>query len=252
MEDYGKFNVSRLTNNNNENQNLQQSIKKVDISPFINPKTNSSSNLSNCSFSKNFKEIADKQQMIMNKIESVKKNFPLMTLDYVFLKKNYKIIQAKSKREKSTKNNHLVNLFEIQNFRADSEEIWAVRISNKGEYMATGGKSGVLKIWEIISYTDSILDYKPERGLSDYLNYINETAFRIYTEHQKDIIDICWSKKDKNQLLTASFDYTVLLWDITKDSSIARFEHKTMVTCITYHPSDEYVCLLFNFFQLDN
>jgi WD40 repeat protein len=90
---------------------------------------------------------------------------------------------------------HLRHLFELQNFNID-QKIWVIKISPNGEYLAAGGPSGVLKIFEIFNSEPS--NYKQSytsHDISKYLNFMNEIAFRVYTEHTNDIIDICWSPR---------------------------------------------------------
>ena len=86
-------------------------------------------------------------------------------------------------------------------------------MSYNGKYLATGGKSGVLKIWEILTMKDSIDAYE-RKNILKYMNYCNEDAYRIYTEHSKDIIDIAWSKKNDTYLVTVSLDHYAVLYDI--------------------------------------
>lgn len=68
------------------------------------------------------------------------------------------------------------------------------KISKRGTHLATGGKSGVLKIFEIINYnSDHLKEFYDPSNISSYLNFFNEIPYRAYTEHTNDIIDICWS-----------------------------------------------------------
>ena len=69
-------------------------------------------------------------------------------------------------------------------------------MSTNGEYLATGGKTGILKIFEILGTNSKKykLSYTSE-DVQSYLKFISETPFRSYNIHSDDIIDICWSPR---------------------------------------------------------
>ena len=68
-----------------------------------------------------------------------------------YITSNLKIIKSKSSSTKRA----LSSLIEIQNFQCDVDTIWVIKLSYNGKYLATGGKSGVLKIWEILTMKDN-------------------------------------------------------------------------------------------------
>jgi len=123
------------------------------------------------------------------KLELLRDDLKEITINVEFLKKNFRQIISKNK---GIKEKHFHMLFELQNFVADSEQIWTAKISYDGKYLATGGKSGVLKVWEIYSENESLDNYE-YKGFISYFKLFNENAYRVYTEHTKDIIDLCWN-----------------------------------------------------------
>ena len=60
-------------------------------------------------------------------------------------------------------------LFEVQNFQVDSDSIWIIKISNDRKFIATGGKSGLLKIFMI---NDIIEETSPMNIKLIKLNYL--------------------------------------------------------------------------------
>lgn len=83
---------------------------------------------------------------------------------------------------------------ELQNFQIDFQQIWIVKLSQDGRYLATGGKTGVLKIFEILTVnSDNYKSTYTNEDIFSYLNFINEKPVRVYNDHSNDIIDICWS-----------------------------------------------------------
>ena len=167
---------------------------------------------------------------------------------FLFLKSNYKLIKTySSKGFMSKKRNFQNELLELQNFKADSEQIWVAVLNSFHTFLATGGKSGVLKIWKMNTIRDDDNKYNKsllfsenkERKLCDtkcFLNIIEETVYKIYCEHSLDIIDISWSNKYPNLLVSVSLDQKAILYDITQNSSLKTFYHKSAITSISFYP----------------
>lgn len=172
----------------NDNQDPQQ----IYYNDFGNERlSNISQRSSTQTFQSELNEKKEREKEKNRKFELMSEELKEMTIDLEFMKKNFKLILPKSK---GLKEKHLSNVFELQNFQGDSQQIWALKISTDGKYLATGGKSGVVKIWEIFTEEESLENYE-YKGLISYFKFINETAYRIYTEHSQDIIDICWNLK---------------------------------------------------------
>ena len=132
----------------------------------------------------------------------------------------------------------LKNLYEIQIFKAEPEKIWVCKFSNDGKYFATGGNSGVLKIWEILSYSNSLNYYNlnNKNNIKEYLNFFQEDAFKIYSEHNGDITDISWSNKNYNLLVSVSVDYKAILWNINLNNYVNIYQHNSIVASVSFFP----------------
>jgi hypothetical protein len=137
----------------------------------------------------------DKLNMTISRIksENIHHKIKEKDIDIDYLKQNLKHIQTKSK---GIKDKHFQNLFELQCFQGDSQQILVAKISYGGKYLATGGLSGVLKIWTIYTEEDSVENYE-SKGVFSYLKFLNENAYRVYTNHKKEIIEINWHQKVK-------------------------------------------------------
>ena len=78
--------------------------------------------------------------------------------------------------------------------------------------MATGGKDGVLRIYKTL---------EPGELDPNSRDTINPVPFREYRNgHNSDIFDINWSTKNSNLLLTASSNFTVLIYNIGLDKPL--------------------------------
>ncbi len=111
-------------------------------------------------------------------------------------------------------------LFEVQTIENEQNSpIWVMKTSSEGKFIAVGGKSGVLRIYEIfqnegvqmnintsfilstLNEFNSQLTKKTQNNNSQLqeansqfsiLKLFNENPYRVYKEHTEDIIDICW------------------------------------------------------------
>jgi WD40 repeat protein len=106
-----------------------------------------------------------------------------------------------------------------------------------GQYLATAGKSGIIKIFEIIDMQYKKYEEKYDNNnILHYLRFMNETPIRVYNEHSSDIIDICWSNFDQYVLLSASMDHLVIMWNINNSGPVMKFVHSSVVTSISFCP----------------
>ena len=166
-----------------------------------------------------------------------------------YLKSKYNFLKPyTSQGFDSKKKNFQNDLLELQNFKADSEQIWVASLDKNHNYLATGGKSGVVKIWKMNTiqdddnkYNNSILffnnkDLKSDEEIKHFLNIIDETAYKLYCEHSLDVIDLAWSKKYEYLLVSVSLDKKAVLYDINQNSPINIFFHKSAITSISFYP----------------
>lgn len=153
-----------------------------------------------------------------------------------FLINNYQTMPTKSTKVKEC-DRHLHTVIQLQNFQGDGGEIWVTKFSHDGAYIATAGKTGVLKIWEMVNEEESIFNLR-KKGIIEYLKFVKETPYRIFKEHKNEIIDLDWSEMNKNLLVSVSVDHLAILWDITKESCISIYNHNGILSCISFCPFD--------------
>ena len=181
----------------------------------------------------------------------------------LFLKLNYNLISTYMTKGFDKKRINFQNeLVELQKFKVDSEQIWVAAFDVNKNYLATGGKTGVLKIWRINTmlddqnkYINSFLfkDKNSQTVLNDeekksFLNIIDESIYKIYYNHSSDITDISWSKKYKNILVSVSIDCKAVLYDINQNSPLDVFIHKNALSSVCFYPDK---ILLLNKFIID-
>ncbi|KAG0502802.1 hypothetical protein HPP92_002874 [Vanilla planifolia] len=164
-----------------------------------------------------------------------------------------------------------------QNFQAHQGAILTMKFSPDGEYLATGGEDGVVRIWQVlecarssedeISHDDPSCIYFWVSHLSELellhvdkakkissknwrrtpdsacvvvppeVFHIAEKPLCEFHGHKGDVLDLAWS----NDLcvLSSSADKTVRLWRLGCDSCLNVYAHNNYVTCVQFNPINE-------------
>ncbi|PKA46532.1 Coatomer subunit beta'-3 [Apostasia shenzhenica] len=163
-----------------------------------------------------------------------------------------------------------------QNFPAHQGAISTMKFSPDGEYLASGGEDGVVRVWKVnecqtgkdditdddpsciyfhVNYNselsplchdkEKLIKAKSFRRTSDSacvvippeLFKLSEKPFYEFHGHSGDVLDLAWSSE--NSLLSSSVDKTVRLWHLGCNRCINVFSHNNYVTCIQFNPVDE-------------
>lgn len=152
-------------------------------------------------------------------------------------------------------------LYVGQEIQAHDGIIWTMKFSPDGEFLATGGSDGVVRIWQVASvdashsYVDTCEDHNcsmVKNGISrpkgkksnhasvlmpDQIFWISESPLHEFHGHTSDVLELAWSSS--NKLLSSSKDNTVRLWKVGCDRCLNVFRHSNYVTCIQFDPLDE-------------
>lgn len=147
-----------------------------------------------------------------------------------------------------------------QEIQAHKGFIWTMKFSPDGQYLASGGEDGVVRIWCVTS-TDASCKYLTSEGnfgcevkdgkssfgrkkpsyapvvIPDKIFQIEESPLQEFHGHASDVLDLAWSKS--NSLLSSSMDKTVRLWQVGHDECLNVFRHNNYVTCIQFNPVDD-------------
>ncbi|PPD81669.1 hypothetical protein GOBAR_DD21403 [Gossypium barbadense] len=151
-------------------------------------------------------------------------------------------------------------LYMGQEIQAHKGFIWTMKFSPDGQYLASGGEDGVVRIWRVMS-TDAFskplmaehnLGRSMGKGkfsfgrekLVDSQVVIPNKIFRIEESpiqelhgHGSDVLDVAWSRS--NFLISSSMDKTVRLWKVGCNQCLNVFHHNNYVTCIQFNPIDD-------------
>mmetsp|Transcript_4491 Transcript_4491/g.16402 ORF Transcript_4491/g.16402 Transcript_4491/m.16402 type:complete len:598 (-) Transcript_4491:651-2444(-) len=110
--------------------------------------------------------------------------------------------------------------------------IWCIKFDVKGEFVATGGQSGIICIWEVELHQEDGQLYRNECSVG-----LKNRLFCRYIGHLGPILDMSWSRD--SLLASASVDQTVRLWHFESQQALRVFNHKDFVTSVVFHPINE-------------
>ncbi|KAL6225407.1 hypothetical protein ACLB2K_004257 [Fragaria x ananassa] len=167
-------------------------------------------------------------------------------LDTEVSKQNKMMVKQNSKRYME-----FAALCTGQEIQAHNGFIWTMKFSPDGQYLATGGEDGVVRIWRVTA--DASCNYLMAQGnLDSKLKKIKsgcrvifpDNSFRIeesplqeFLGHTSDVLDLAWS--NSNCLISSSMDKTVRLWEVGCSRCLNVFHHNDYVTCIQFNPLDD-------------
>ncbi|KAK4759094.1 hypothetical protein SAY87_020395 [Trapa incisa] len=168
-------------------------------------------------------------------------------------------------------------VFTGQDFQAHNGPILKMKFSPDGQFLASAGVDGVVRLWRVVEDQRSNELDIPEIDPSCLYFTVNQLSeltplfvekgkmrktrslrkapdsacvifppkvFRLlekpvheYHGHRGEILDLSWSKS--NYLLSSSIDETVRLWRVGSDGCLRVFKHNNYVTSVQFHPMDE-------------
>lgn len=128
------------------------------------------------------------------------------------------------------------------------KEIFVMKFSKDGKYLAAAGRDAVIRIWKVISsplgrleYNQNERDTSPTRSnkrdaVFDSAPVFHKTPIEL-RGHTSGIISLEWSKN--NFLITGSMDKTAKLWHVDRPNCLQTFQHQDFVTAVEFHPLDD-------------
>ncbi|MCD9646259.1 hypothetical protein HAX54_035977 [Datura stramonium] len=171
----------------------------------------------------------------------------------------------------------LSSLYTGQEFLAHEGSIITMKFSPCGQYLASAGKDGTVRIWRVIedemsenfnvqdidpsclyfslnhlSKLDSLNDNREKINGMKVMRKSSESAcvvlppklFRImekpvheFCEHTGEVLALSWSKN--GYLLSSSVDKTARLWQVGHDKCLGVYSHNNYVTCVDFNPMDD-------------
>lgn len=177
----------------------------------------------------------------------------------------------------SKNSKELSSLYAGQEFPAHEGSILTMKFSHDGQFLASAGKDGVVRVWKVVEdeifnqldgsefspssfyyslneFSESPRNFDQEKlGQMKKLRKSSESTcvvlpskgFRLLQKpinefhgHKGEVLALAWSKNN-GYLLSASIDETARLWEVGHDQCLGVYAHNNYVTCIDFNPVDD-------------
>lgn len=171
----------------------------------------------------------------------------------------------------------LSSLYTGQEFPAHEGSILTMKFSPDGQYLATAGVDGVVRIWDVLE-DDIVNKFKTQNidpsCLYFSLNHFSQIAplhvskereshaksskkssdsvcvvlppkaFKLsekpvheFQGHEGEVLGLSWSRN--GHVLSSSVDKTARLWRVGHDQCLEIYSHNNYVTCVDFNPTDD-------------
>ncbi|XP_047322731.1 WD repeat-containing protein 44-like [Impatiens glandulifera] len=168
-------------------------------------------------------------------------------------------------------------LYGGQEFPAHEGSILTMKFNHDGQFLATAGEDGVVRIWKVIvderpsNFSDQLTDpsclylsinhlsklvpldvnkeklnkmRRMKKSLDSSCVILPQKIFRLIEEplhefhgHTGEVLSLSWS--NKGYLLSSSSDQTARLWKIGENQCLRLFHHNNYVTSVEFCPNDD-------------
>ncbi|CAM8951299.1 unnamed protein product [Rhodiola kirilowii] len=172
----------------------------------------------------------------------------------------------------------LSSLLSAQDFLAHQGSILTMKFSHDGQYLASGGEDGLVRVWKVIETDRSKRVDMADSDLPNLYSALNNLSMssleslgagkekigragtkklsdlapvivppKVFSIHEKPLYEfkghrdqvLDLSWSTKGHLLSSSVDKTVRLWQVGHDRCLGVFAHSNYVTSVQFNPEND-------------
>ncbi|KAI6208098.1 Ribosome biogenesis protein WDR12-like protein [Aphelenchoides besseyi] len=112
------------------------------------------------------------------------------------------------------------DLFPLVLLRGHERSIECVAVNSEGSCLVSGGFDKCIKIWKL-DHDDTNFTSNRTSAKRSKTSVVTKIPAMTLESHRDAVMDVCWYPSEENQVVTASYDQSIIQWDIKVGSVVS-------------------------------
>uniref|UniRef100_A0A914WDY1 Ribosome biogenesis protein WDR12 homolog n=1 Tax=Plectus sambesii TaxID=2011161 RepID=A0A914WDY1_9BILA len=118
------------------------------------------------------------------------------------------------KIESEGKGKKKLKVVNTQLFRGHERSVECVATNSDGTLMVSGSFDSFLKVWNIQESDESTVVANAKKRKTDDDQSVTKTPMVTLSGHRDAVVGVCWSPTSAKEVITASWDHSIIVWDL--------------------------------------